>query len=159
MTKTVSFLSDKAPPRKKIELTFDQKREICLFYVENSKCGNKVKQKDLIVKFNQKFKLVMGTSTMPFGTKRLRAAENPGLEDALWMWLSNKVSNGLAISLMAKPFETLTEMIENETIDFENFINYENDVPTGEVLSDEDIVSIVRNESKDDEDIVYRRNS
>ncbi|RNA16613.1 hypothetical protein BpHYR1_011539 [Brachionus plicatilis] len=48
MTKTVSFLSDKASPRKKIELTLDQKREICLFYVENSKCGNKVKQKDLV---------------------------------------------------------------------------------------------------------------
>lgn len=46
-------------------------------------------------------------------------------------------------------------MVEHEPIDFENFINYENDVPTGEVLSDEDIVSIVRNESKEaDEDIV-----
>ncbi|RNA42131.1 hypothetical protein BpHYR1_030405 [Brachionus plicatilis] len=53
MTKTVSFLSDKAPPRNKIELTLDQKREICLFYVENSKCGNKFKKKDSIVKFNQ----------------------------------------------------------------------------------------------------------
>ncbi|CAF0845225.1 unnamed protein product [Brachionus calyciflorus] len=41
--------------------------------------------------------------------------------------------------------------VEKERLKFDQFMEYENGVPTGEILSDEDIVSIVRNEDGDKE--------
>ena len=97
--------------RKKVELSLDQKREICNFFNNNTS----IKQTQLILKFNNQFNMLISKSTMsdlirnrekytatenlrPIGTKRLRPAQNPMLEEALWMWLTNKASFGLSIS-------------------------------------------------------------
>lgn len=88
------------PPRKRVELDYDQKREICMYYVEHSTQQKKFPQTELIIKFNKKFNLVIGTST-----------------DA-----------------------------NCDKLTFDEFMDYENGVPTGETLSDEDIVELVRKE-------------
>lgn len=104
-----------AVPRKKLELTLDQKREICNYYNENSNQFVKIQQTKLILKFNKEFNVNISKSTMsdiirdrekytatenlrPLGTIRLREPHHPMLEEALYLWCLNIVSQGVSVS-------------------------------------------------------------
>ena len=97
--------------RKKVELSLDQKREICNYYNSNTNNFVKIHQTKLILKFN----VITGKSTMsdiirdrekytatenlrPIRTIRLREPHHSMLEEALYLWCLNIVSQGVSVS-------------------------------------------------------------
>ncbi|RNA34139.1 Tigger transposable element-derived [Brachionus plicatilis] len=93
---------------KKIELTIEQKKEICLFASDNPWS----KQNYLCIYFSEKFEQNIPTTTMSdilknrknylnsesINSYRIRNSKYPELEDALFLWFNEKRFVGLPIS-------------------------------------------------------------
>lgn len=111
--------------RKKIELTFDQKREICSFYQENIKMTHE----QITHYFSRRYGLNLSRSTissllkrsseilsMPGDESRLRnrTAKYPELEDALYSWFLDRLDQNAHVSdaLIAEETERLAAALQ-----------------------------------------------
>ena len=90
------------PKRKKVELTIDQKQQICLFYKECKEKGKKITHDEITKYFSKKFNKILSRATITLLLKqsenllacetkdriRNRGAKHPELEEALFLWFS-----------------------------------------------------------------------
>jgi hypothetical protein len=110
-SEATSIISQTASPRRKLGLTFEQKRRICVFHGEHPE----MKQHDLIKHFTKQFglpyripkstisgllknKTIYLTQTyMDLSNKKKSKALYPQLEEALYTWYLNEKSMGVNV--------------------------------------------------------------
>ena len=98
---------------KKVELSLDQKREICNFFNNNTS----IKQTQLILKFNNKFNMLISKSTMSDlirNRKKYTATENIRPIGTKFIYYKNIIS---------KYIEQKNSLLDN---DLSNFIHLSN---------------------------------